>query len=92
MIEKHYTITELSEQLNMSFERTRQLVKDEPGVLRFAPESATGNHRSRTGVPTQRRKIGPASEGSEPLLLRRGNRHGDHGSNARLSTAALVIR
>ena len=48
MIEKHYTITEISEQLNMSFERTRKLIKDEPGVLRFAPEAMTGKHRSRT--------------------------------------------
>ena len=35
MIEKHYTINELRELLNMSFERVRLLVKDEPGVLRF---------------------------------------------------------
>ena len=40
MIEKHYTITELAELLNMSFERTRQLIKDEPGVLRFTSASA----------------------------------------------------
>jgi hypothetical protein len=39
MVEKHYTINELSELLNMSFERTRQLIKDEPGVLRFTPHS-----------------------------------------------------
>ena len=36
MIEKHYTISELSELLNMSFERARLLIKDEPGVLRFS--------------------------------------------------------
>jgi hypothetical protein len=48
MIEKHYTINELSEQLHMSFERTRQLVKDEPGVLRFAPQSTNAKHRTRT--------------------------------------------
>jgi hypothetical protein len=35
VIEHHYTINELRGLLNMSFERTRQLVKDEPGVLRF---------------------------------------------------------
>jgi hypothetical protein len=48
MIEKHYSINEISEQLNMSFERTRQLVKDEPGVLRFPPESTSGQRRSRS--------------------------------------------
>ena len=35
MLEKCYTINELRDFLNMSFERTRQLVKNEPGVLRF---------------------------------------------------------
>ena len=34
VIEKHYTINDLTGLLNMSFERARQLVKDEPGVLR----------------------------------------------------------
>jgi hypothetical protein len=48
MMEKHYTINELSEQLHMSFERARQLVKDEPGVLRFLPESMNGKQRSRS--------------------------------------------
>lgn len=48
MIEKHYTINELSERLHMSFERTRQLVKDEPGVLRFQAESMSGKQRSRS--------------------------------------------
>src|SRR4051812_30565722 len=38
VIERHFTINELSDLLQMSFERTRQLVKDEPGVLRFTPE------------------------------------------------------
>jgi hypothetical protein len=47
VIEKHYTINDLSGLLSMSFERTRQLVKDEPGVLRFAPERSAGK-RSRT--------------------------------------------
>ena len=44
--EKHYTINELAAMLNMSLERTRQLVKDEPGVLRFV--SASVGKRSRT--------------------------------------------
>jgi len=35
MIEKHYTIAELAEVLNISLERTRQLVMDEPGVWKF---------------------------------------------------------
>jgi hypothetical protein len=47
-MEKHYTINELAEMLNMSFERARQLVKDEPGVLRFASQSHIGKHRHRT--------------------------------------------
>jgi hypothetical protein len=47
MLEKHYTINDLTELLSMSFERTRQLVKDEPGVLRFTRESA-GKRRTRT--------------------------------------------
>ena len=43
MIEKHYTINELADLLTMSFERTRQLVMDEPGVLRIPPKT----HRKR---------------------------------------------
>jgi hypothetical protein len=39
VIEKHYTINELAELLTMSFERMRQLVMDEPGVLRIAPKT-----------------------------------------------------
>ncbi len=45
MIEKHYTINELCELLNMSFSRVRVLVKDEPGVLRFAAEGKRGPGR-----------------------------------------------
>ena len=48
MIEKHFTINELSELLNMSFERTRQLVKDEPGVLRFATAEKSAKPGLRT--------------------------------------------
>jgi hypothetical protein len=36
--ETYYTIKEFSGMLRLSFERARQLVKNEPGVLRFAPE------------------------------------------------------
>ena len=39
--EKHYTIAEFAEILNMSFERTRLLIKDEPGVLKFGPKHPT---------------------------------------------------
>jgi len=46
MIEKYYTINELCEILKMSFERVRQLVRNEPGVLRFAPE-CPGKRRTR---------------------------------------------
>jgi hypothetical protein len=38
-IKKYHSINELPEQFNMSFERSRQLVKDELGVPRFPPES-----------------------------------------------------
>jgi len=43
----YYTIQQLSEILSFSFERTRLLIKDEPGVLRFTSNSA-GNRRTRT--------------------------------------------
>ena len=36
-IEKHFTINELTDVLNMSFERVRQLVMNEPGVLVIPP-------------------------------------------------------
>jgi hypothetical protein len=48
MIEKHYTIAELAEVLNISLERTRQLVMDEPGVLKFSPEHEGGRPTRRT--------------------------------------------
>ena len=48
MPEKHYTINEIAEMLSMSFERARQLVKDEPGVLRFAPQGKLGTRGRRT--------------------------------------------
>lgn len=44
--ERCFTISEVASQLRMSFERTRQLVKDEPGVLRFGHPS--GGKRTRT--------------------------------------------
>jgi hypothetical protein len=42
-IEKHYTIKDLCNLLSMSFERVRQLVMNEPGVVVLAP--ATPNKR-----------------------------------------------
>ena len=45
-IEKHYTINDLADLLSMSFERVRQLVKDEPGVLVLSP-SAPSKRRTR---------------------------------------------
>ena len=48
MIEKHYTIAELSGVLHISIERARQLVMDEPGVLKFTPESRSGKPARRT--------------------------------------------
>jgi hypothetical protein len=48
MIEKHYTIHELSDMLSISLEKARQLVKDEPGVLRFTPPCKGGKPARRT--------------------------------------------
>jgi len=50
LIEKHYTINELKDRLNMSFERTRQLIKDEPGVLRFVSAATTKKPAARSKV------------------------------------------
>jgi len=50
MLEKHYTIKELAVILNMSRERVRRLVMDEPGVLRFAPDVPQGRPGRRTNV------------------------------------------
>jgi hypothetical protein len=46
--ETYYTIKELSGVLRLSFERARQLVKEEPGVLRFAPEAKARKPGRRT--------------------------------------------
>jgi hypothetical protein len=45
MIEKHYTIKQVSALLQISLERTRQMVMAEPGVLRIAP--AAGGRPAR---------------------------------------------
>lgn len=48
-IEKDYSIAEFAELLSMSYERVRQLVKDEPGVLQFHPApSGKRTKRSKT--------------------------------------------
>jgi hypothetical protein len=44
-IEHHYTINDLAKMLSMSFERVRQLVMNEPGVLVFAPEPSIISRR-----------------------------------------------
>jgi len=40
-IERHYTINDLCERLSMSFERVRQLVMNEPGVIVLSPSGPT---------------------------------------------------
>jgi hypothetical protein len=50
MLEKHYTIKELAELLNMSRSRVRQLVMNEPGVLRFAPDTPQSKTGRRANV------------------------------------------
>jgi hypothetical protein len=52
VIEHHYTINELRGLLHMSFERTRQLIKDELGVLRFANGRRTMYRIRESGVST----------------------------------------
>ena len=47
-VEKHYTINELCDLLNMSFSTVRLLVKDEPGVLRFHTSKGRTAARTRT--------------------------------------------
>lgn len=53
-LEKHYTINELADVLSMSFERVRQLVMNEPGVLVFEPTKLSNISR-RAGTRTRRR-------------------------------------
>jgi hypothetical protein len=51
LIEKHYTIAELADALCLSFERTRQLVMHEPGVLRFGRQSPGKRSRTLWRIP-----------------------------------------
>jgi len=47
MIEQYFTIKELAERLKTSTEKTRQMIKDEPGVLRILPEPSHGKTKTR---------------------------------------------
>ena len=47
MIEQYYTIKELAERLKTSLEKTRLMIKDEPGVLRILPEPSHGKTKTR---------------------------------------------
>ena len=47
-VEKHYTITELCDLLQMSFSTVRLLIKDEPGVLKFQTSKRCAAKRTRT--------------------------------------------
>lgn len=59
-IEKHYTINDLAELLSMSFERVRQLVMNEPGVLVFAPPTTSNTRRKQSNRTRHMYRI-PAS-------------------------------
>jgi hypothetical protein len=47
-VEKQYTINEICDLLNMSFSTVRQLVKDEPGVLKFQTTDRGPAKRARS--------------------------------------------
>ena len=51
MLEKYYTIGEIAEMLRLSFERTRQLIMGEPGVLRFEAQTNSKRHRRTYRIP-----------------------------------------
>lgn len=50
--ERHYSIAEVKQQLGFSRERTRQLVRAEPGVLRF-PNGSRTTYRIPASVVTR---------------------------------------
>ena len=60
-IERHYTISEFAELLSMSFERVRQLVMHEPGVLVIRPNTPTHSARRGTSKRTRNSYRIPAS-------------------------------
>jgi hypothetical protein len=47
MIEQYFTINDLAEILKTSLEKTRLMIKDEPGVLRILPETTGTKKKSR---------------------------------------------
>ena len=47
MIEQYFTINDLAEILKTSLEKTRLMIKDEPGVLRILPETNGTKKKSR---------------------------------------------
>lgn len=74
MIEKHYTIAELADVLSISLERTRQLIMDEPDVVRIPAKgkSAKGN-RTMYRIPESvvqrilRRNANPPAQMKSPV-------------------------
>lgn len=48
VVEQHFTITHLKKLLDLSYERVRQLVMDEPGVLVLPPSPKKGTTKKRT--------------------------------------------
>jgi hypothetical protein len=60
-IEKHYTINDLTDLLSMSFERVRQLIMHEPGVLVIPPATPKGLSGRRTNNRTRNSYRIPAS-------------------------------
>jgi len=59
-IEKHYTINDLADLLSLSFERVRQLVMNEPGVL-IIPSSTPKRLVNRGSARTRQTYRIPAS-------------------------------
>ena len=47
MIEQYFTINDLAEILKTSLEKTRLMIKDEPGVLRILPAPSHGKTKTR---------------------------------------------
>jgi len=65
MIERYFTIKELAERLKTSLEKTRLMVKDEPGVLRILPEPSHGKTKTRPKTMYRIRKRGRAHPAPE---------------------------
>jgi hypothetical protein len=69
-IEKYYTINDLAELLSMSFERVRQLVMNEPGVL-VIPPSTPRSFAARRGTSSRTRNIYRIPASVAQRILRR---------------------